>query len=229
MADFKFKSGYIKTNGFIMRNGYPVDKRIVVDNEEHRNQLLAARWVYPGMIVYDKANKQHYSYEEGTTSSTGRWVVFNNSSGGGQTVKAGNVTFGPTAAVNFVGSDNVYVSGDSDAAEVLIELSSTPTFSSVEATSFTATSDARLKENFAEYTSDKSILDLPVYTFDFIDGAKNQLGCKAQDLQKICPEIVVKNEDGHLSIQESKIVYLLLNEIKKLKLELNVLKQRGSQ
>ena len=94
----------------------------------------------------------------------------------------------------------------------------------IQASTFYATSDARLKENFKEYTSDISILDLPVYTFDFIDGAKNQLGCKAQDLQKICPEIVVENENGYLSIQESKIVYLLIEEIKQLKDEISKLK-----
>ena len=91
----------------------------------------------------------------------------------------------------------------------------------IQASSYNATSDARLKENFVEYKSNKSILDLPVYTFDFIDGAKNQIGCKAQDLQEICPELVTENEDGYLVIQESKLVYLLLEEIKKLRQELN--------
>ena len=76
----------------------------------------------------------------------------------------------------------------------------------IQAEYFNATSDARLKENFKEYTPEKSILDLPVYKFDFINGAKNQIGCKAQDLQEICPEIVNEGSDGYLSIQESKIV-----------------------
>ena len=92
--------------------------------------------------------------------------------------------------------------------------------------SFNATSDARLKENFEPLIIEKSILDLPTYKFDFIDGLRKQIGCKAQDLQEICPEIVTENEDGYLSIQESKIVYLLLEEIKKLKKEINELKAR---
>ena len=99
------------------------------------------------------------------------------------------------------------------------------TFKKVTAESFNATSDARLKENFEALVVEKSILDLPVYKFDFINGAKNQIGCKAQDLQEICPEIVTENEDGYLSIQESKIVYLLLDEIKKLRSELEMLKE----
>lgn len=87
----------------------------------------------------------------------------------------------------------------------------------VTAQTFNAQSDARLKENFQQFVPIKSILDLPIYKFDFIKGSKNQIGCKAQDLQEICPEIVNENSDGYLSIQENKIVYLLIEEVKKLK------------
>ena len=95
----------------------------------------------------------------------------------------------------------------------------------VQASNFNATSDARLKENFIPFNLSTSILDLPVYQFDFIDGPKNQIGCKAQDLEKICPEIVNADPNGYLSIQESKIVYLLLEEVKKLRNEINELKR----
>ena len=88
---------------------------------------------------------------------------------------------------------------------------------------FSASSDARLKENFQDLNTG-NILELPVFKFDFIDGPKNQIGCKAQDLQKICPEIVDVDSNGYLSIQESKLVYLLLQEVKKLKQELDNLK-----
>lgn len=89
---------------------------------------------------------------------------------------------------------------------------------------FNAMSDARLKENIIKYKPEKSILDLPVYKFDFINGAKNQIGCLAQDLQEICPEIVKEDSDGYLSIQENKLVFLLLEEVKKLKKEVSALK-----
>ena len=92
------------------------------------------------------------------------------------------------------------------------------------ASQFNASSDRRLKENLLSLTPQKSILDLPIYKYDFINGAKNQIGCIAQDLQKICPEIVDKDNNGYLSIQESKIVYLLIDEVKKLKEEINILK-----
>jgi hypothetical protein len=95
----------------------------------------------------------------------------------------------------------------------------------VTANSFYAQSDVRLKENF-QPLAETNILDLPLYKFDFIDGPKNQIGCKAQELREICPEIVLEDENGYLSVNESKIVYLLLDEVKKLKAEVEELKAK---
>ena len=94
----------------------------------------------------------------------------------------------------------------------------------VTAASYNATSDKRLKNNIQDFTPSASILDLPLYRFDFINGAKNQIGCMAQDLQSICPEIVLEDpNNGYLSINESKIVYLLIDEIRKLKNQVTLL------
>jgi hypothetical protein len=97
-----------------------------------------------------------------------------------------------------------------------------PTFN---AQAYTSNSDKRLKENIKSFEYKKSILDLPVYTFDYITGPKNTIGCIAQELQEICPEIVSENENGYLSIQESKLVYLLLEEIKKLNTRISKLEK----
>ena len=100
------------------------------------------------------------------------------------------------------------------------------TFStSVTSPTFTATSDARLKENLRPLNH-MNILTLPTYHFDFIDGAKNKIGCLAQDLQKICPELVHEGTDGYLSIEENKIVYLLLEKMKEMEKEINELKEK---
>ena len=89
----------------------------------------------------------------------------------------------------------------------------------ITAQSFNALSDKRLKENIVEYSPNKSILDLPVYSYNFISDEKKtkKIGCLAQDLKEICPEIVKEDDKGYLSIEENKIVYLLLDEVKKLK------------
>lgn len=85
----------------------------------------------------------------------------------------------------------------------------------VTAESFNARSDKRLKENIEPYKSKKSILDLPIYRYNYIsDETKTpHIGCLAQDLQEICPELVHEDEEGFLSIEESKLVYLLLIEL----------------
>ena len=96
----------------------------------------------------------------------------------------------------------------------------------IKATSFYATSDKRLKENIVDYVPENSILDLPIKEFDFKSDGSHHIGCIAQDLQKICPELVQEDKDGYLSIEESKLVYLLLNEVKLLKAEVEELKEK---
>lgn len=72
----------------------------------------------------------------------------------------------------------------------------------------------------------KSILDLPVVEFDYNTDNSHHIGCIAQDLQEICPEIVHENKYGYLTIEENKLVYLLLDEVKKLKQEIEELKNK---
>lgn len=98
----------------------------------------------------------------------------------------------------------------------------------VKAQSFNAVSDRRLKENIVEYSPNKSILDLPIYSYNFISDEKKtkKIGCLAQDLKEICPEIVKEDDKGYLSIEENKIVYLLLEEVKKLKKRVDELEAR---
>ena len=123
-------------------------------------------------------------------------------------------------------SNNINDTGNSSHPLVRNQMYWDPVNNKLHCGAFNATSDARLKTNLESYAPQQSILDLPIYKFDFTTGAKNQIGCMAQDLQKICPEIVDLGEDGYLSIQESKIVYLLIDEIKKLKEEIILLKEK---
>ena len=96
----------------------------------------------------------------------------------------------------------------------------------IQAKTFDAISDIRKKTAIQDYICKKSILDLPIKEFEFIDDETHtkHIGCIAQDLQEICPEIVHEDADGYLSIEETKLVYLLLQEVKELKKELKTLK-----
>ena len=99
----------------------------------------------------------------------------------------------------------------------------------ITAKTFNARSDKRLKENIVEYSPNKSILDLPIYSYNFISDEKKtkKIGCLAQDLKEICPEIVHEGDNGYLSIEENKLVYLLLEEVKKLKKRVDELEVRN--
>lgn len=87
----------------------------------------------------------------------------------------------------------------------------------ITAQNFNSLSDRRFKTNIQPYTPTVSITDLPIYEFDYVTNNSHHIGCLAQDLQQICPEIVHEDDEGYLQIEESKIVYLLLQEIKELK------------
>ena len=100
-----------------------------------------------------------------------------------------------------------------------------PTTGEIKANSYLATSDERLKTNIKPFVYNRSILDLSVKTFDFKEGAKNEIGCIAQDLLEIYPELVEADDNGFLSIKENKLIYLLLEEVKILKDEINKLKK----
>ena len=91
---------------------------------------------------------------------------------------------------------------------------------------FGTSSDFRLKQNIKSYKAEKSILDLDVKEFEYINDAthKKHIGAIAQDVQEICPEIVYEDTNGYLNIEENKLVYLLLNEVKELKKEIKKLK-----
>lgn len=125
---------------------------------------------------------------------------------------------GSTAYLDIENIRNITVSGiikTTSSADNAIDASG----GTVKAQSFNAVSDKRLKENIVEYSPNKSILDLPIYLYNFISDEKKtkKIGCLAQDLKEICPEIVKEDDRGYLSIEENKIVYLLLDEVKKLK------------
>lgn len=83
---------------------------------------------------------------------------------------------------------------------------------SIEATSFNATSDIRLKDNIKTSSMDATNIVSTIDIVDFNYKANpnvKQFGVIAQALKEVCPEVVVEGEDGYLRIKESKLVYIL--------------------
>lgn len=143
-------------------------------------------------------------------------------------IKDGRTVIKSTGEVN---ASSLYIADDTGNNHVVDIYGGTGNIRSegiITALSFNALSDKRLKENIVEYSPNKSILDLPIYSYNFISDEKKakKIGCLAQDLKEICPEIVKEDDKGYLSIEENKIVYLLLDEVKKLKKRVDELEAR---
>lgn len=97
----------------------------------------------------------------------------------------------------------------------------------IEAPSFNTLSDARLKTDIKPFEYHGSILDVPVREYDWKKSGEHAIGFVAQELQEVYPELVSEGKDGMLRIKETKLVYLLIEEVKKLKKEVEDLKMGG--
>ena len=93
-------------------------------------------------------------------------------------------------------------------------------------------SDKRLKENIKPIESalDKA-MKLQGVTFDWKESdsildIKEDIGFIAQDVQKVVPELVRENKDGMLSMRHQGIAPILLEAIKELKAEIDLLKSK---
>ena len=153
----------------------------------------------------------------GTLTLSGTGKSLDASAGAGQ---IGAVTISNAGAISgattISASNNIASSGGSIKAATYME-----------APYFNATSDRRLKQNIKDYTCNKSILNLPIKEYEYISApGKVHIGCLAQDLQEICPELVNINDNGYLVIEESKLVYLLIQEVKNLKDKIERLENR---
>jgi hypothetical protein len=94
----------------------------------------------------------------------------------------------------------------------------------------TSPSSRRYKENEIPLSIDSSkIYDIEVKEFDFIEskGGSHDFGAIAEDVEAILPEIVWKEDGQPESIRESKMVWLLLEEMKKLSARLVALENKG--
>jgi hypothetical protein len=97
-------------------------------------------------------------------------------------------------------------------------------------------SDKNLKTNITpiENALDK-VLSLEGVEFDFISGVncgylkKHQIGLIAQDVKKVIPEVVGKNNDGTLGVSYQHLVAVLVEAIKEQQKEIEELKKIVSE
>jgi hypothetical protein len=77
------------------------------------------------------------------------------------------------------------------------------------------TSDIRLKENVKNLSPERALrlLHARVIEYDHTEKGKHEIGLIAQEVQKIFPEVVKEDENGHLMIHYGKLVAALLSII----------------
>jgi len=100
-----------------------------------------------------------------------------------------------------------------------------------------ATSDKRLKENLEKIDNSlEKIAKISGYEYNwnsiaqemYPERTERDYGVVAQEVQEVLPSAVVEREDGYLAVNYEKIIPLLIESIKSLKEELDMIK-RGDQ
>lgn len=84
---------------------------------------------------------------------------------------------------------------------------------------FFQTSDIRKKENFRDLDLDKcyELIDkCQTVLFDYKEGAKDQMGMIAQEVEEFFPEIVSTDADGFKSLDYAKLTVVILRVLKDL-------------
>jgi len=94
-------------------------------------------------------------------------------------------------------------------------------------------SDIRLKANVTNiHDGLAKVLTLNGITYNWNDLATNQnkesreSGIIAQELLKVLPEAVVEKDDGFLTVKYDRIIPLLIEAIKELSIEVEILKKK---
>jgi len=91
----------------------------------------------------------------------------------------------------------------------------------------TATSDQRLKIDIETISRAlEKVLQLRGVNYRSLQDGKTNIGVIAQEIQEIVPEVVKENIDGYLSVAYGNITGLLIEAIKELKKEIDLINER---
>ena len=94
-------------------------------------------------------------------------------------------------------------------------------------TDYNSSSDKRLKTNIktVESALDK-VNSLRGVTFKWKEGGNEAIGLIAQEVQKVIPEVVTKDDSGYLGIRYTNIIGVLVEAIKEQQDQINTLKKQ---
>lgn len=201
---------------FIVGNG--------TDNTDRSNALVVRRWGAIGIGTDDPAGRLHVV--GGTDASMEEM--------------SGYLVVGPTHNTNIVIDNNEIMARNDGAISTLYlqneggSLETGGTASKPGGGSWTATSDARLKQDIKPYNDGLEMLlkiNPVFYNYNQLSGydtAKQHIGVIAQDIQKVAPYMVSSfNKTGkeYLNVDNTAMTYMLINAVKEQQKEIEALKE----
>lgn len=123
-----------------------------------------------------------------------------------------------------------FVAASSGNAAVKItstKLTFNPSTGLLTSTDYNSSSDVTLKDNIEPITNPLDILSqITGYSFTWKDSGEKSLGLSAQEVEKILPEVVKNRPDGTKGINYLNFIAILIESIKHLKQEVQMLKDK---
>jgi hypothetical protein len=190
------------------------------------------------IIIGAGAMGENYFAGAGTGSSN---IIIGFQAGYSAADNSSNIFIGNQAGFSETGSNLLVVSNSSTTTPLLYGNFSSNKMrvnGDIEATgTITTVSDASLKQNITELTGVTEKLDLirGVY-FDWIKSGNTglllregrQIGVIAQEVEKVYPELVIKDDKGYKTMDYTKLTAVLLQAIKEQKLQIQSTQQENN-
>ena len=128
-------------------------------------------------------------------------------------------------------SNDTTIAGATNITNTLAVSKSVTILDTCSANEFEVTSDRRHKDIHGLFNfSGLNVIDnLPIYKYSFkTTPDKETIGVTAQDLLEVLPQLVDTSDESHYKINESKLVYVCMQAIKELNIQIKILKQEIS-
>lgn len=110
------------------------------------------------------------------------------------------------------------------------EITMNPSVGSITAAAFYQTSDINKKNIHGNINlSIEDILSIPTIEFNYKEDDKTHIGTIAQEVEKVCPEIVQTDNEGFKSVDYAKLSVLAIKALKDTHKELSSLKEEVEQ
>ncbi len=181
----------------------------------------------------------------GESVSTGSYnILIGNAAGATVETGEGNIIIGDGADGSGTGVNDEIVIGQAltaKGANTAYIGGSSGAYNQKNVTTWETTSDLRIKKNVASFSGGLDVLNqIQVKNFEYrskeeitelspsvaVERSGVQIGIIAQELQQVLPECVTQNSTGVLSVNTDSLVWYLINAVKQLSAEVELLKQR---